>query len=1007
MADQITVLHVDDEQGFAELTAEYLERIADDLTVVTETNPDHTLDRLDDSIDCVVSDYEMPERNGLELFHLVRNRYPDLPFILFTGRGNEAVASEAVSAGITDYLQKDSSTDQYTILANRIRNAVERRRAQQERRRSERRFEAVFQDPQVQVGVLDPDGTVRKVNETALTAIGRSREAVLGKFLWDVPWLPTDDESDVRARVERAANGEYVDFEIDHTRTASAERSMNGFIRPVRNNTGDVVSLVVSGQDVTARNEREEELERISNLLSRVQRLANVGGWELDISTGPPYTGTPTDEFYRIYGLSPGVELSVDDLLEFAHPSDRELVEESVEGLLEAGDPFDIEIRIETVDGEQRWVRSIGAPIERDGEIVKARGAIVDITDLKEQQAELERKTDFLRQTQRIANVGGWEIDISETPYDIEWTDQLYEIFEIPPQEPLTPERILDFVHPDDHDRVKAEIERLLETGTQLAFEYRIRSGKGNERWLRVVSEGTDDETDVLRGAVLDITPLKRATRELQQREAELSRYREFTNTILDTLDDVFVIFDDERQIRRWNESLVSVTGYSPADLGAMTVGDLVETPDQSVIERAFEGESTAVETTLVTADGTTIPYEFVVERVETPEGDVRIAAIGRDISTRKEHEETLARTNRQLQTILETTTALVFVKDSDGHYRRANERFREVFADDETDVVGKTDVELFPEEIAEQIRADDRTILETEESIEREEEVPTTDGLRTFLTLKNPIYDDEGNVTGICGVATDITERAEYKADIERQKERLDEFASIVSHDLRNPLDVAMGQVRLAKADPSEEHLSVIERSLDRMQELIDDLLTLARQGERVTEIRPVAIENAIEQAWRSVQTGETTLETDVSGSIMADPTRLQQLFENLIRNAVEHGSSATASEPQAEDVLSADSGQTQSGRPQATTSDTDLMVTVRTLDDGSGFYFADDGTGIPEDERESVFRSGYSTSDTGTGFGLAIVREIAEAHGWTVTTTESEGGGARFEFRGVDAAE
>jgi len=1006
MADQIRVLHVDDEQGFAEMTAEYLERIADDLTVATETDPDRALEQLDDSIDCVVSDYEMPERNGLELFHLVQDRNPDLPFILFTGRGSEAVASEAVSAGVTDYLQKDGSTDQYTILANRIRNAVERRRAQRDRRRSEQRFEAVFQDPQVQVGVLDPDGTVRKANETALTAMGCSREAVFGEFLWDVPWVPTNDESDVRGWVERAANGEYVDFEIDHTRTTAAEHSMSGFIRPVRNNAGDVVSLVVSGRDVTGRNEREEELERIGNLLSRVQQLADVGGWELDVSTGPPYTGTPTDEFYRIYGLSPGIELSVDDLLEYAHPSDRELVEESVEGLLEAGDPFDIETRIETVDGEQRWVRSIGAPIERDGEIVKARGAIVDITDLKKQQAELERKTDFLRQTQRIANVGGWEIDISETPYDVEWTDQLYEIFEIPPEEPLTPDRILDFVHPDDHDRVKAEIERLLETGTELAFEYRIRTGKGNERWLRVVSEGIDDETDVLRGAVLDITPLKRATQELEQREAQLSRYREFTNTILDTLDDVFVIFDDERQVRRWNESLVSVTGYSPTALESMTVGDLVEAPDQSVIERAFEGESTTVETTLVTADGTTVPYEFVVDRVETPEGDVRVAAIGRDISTRKEREETLAKTNRQLQTILETTTALVFVKDSDGRYQRINERFREVFAGGETDVVGKTDIELFPEEIGEQIRADDRTILETGESIEREEELPTVEGSRTFLALKSPIYDDEGNVTGICGVATDITDRAEYKAHIERQKERLNEFASIVSHDLRNPLDVAMGRLRLAKADPSEEHLAVIEQSLGRMQELIEDLLTLARQGEAVTEIRPVAIENAIEQAWRSVQTGETTLETDVTGSIMADPARLQQFFENLIRNSVEHGS-ATTTEPQADDVVSATNGQAQSGRPQATTSGTDLTVTVGDLDDGSGFYVADDGTGIPEDEREDVFRSGYSTSESGTGFGLSIVREIAEAHGWTVTVTESADGGARFEFRSIDAAE
>jgi len=1017
MADNIRVLHVDDAQGFAEMTAEYLERVADDLTVVTATSPDDGLDRLDDSIDCVVSDYEMPERNGLELFDAVRDRYPDLPFVLFTGKGSEAVASEAITAGVTDYLQKDGSTDQYTILANRVRNAVERRRARRERERSERRFEAVFEDPQTLVGVLNPDGTVRKANQTALEAVDAPREAVVGQPFWELSWWPEGHSTEVEEWVERAADGEYVEVDIDHTTAGPAQFSYHGYIRPVRDDEGDIVSLVASGHDVTAKRERAETLERTRDLLAQTEQLASVGGWEIDVADGPPYEGTPTAGFYRLHGLDPDEQIAVEQTGELLHPDDRERVEDALSALLTEGEPFDLEARIVTPDGETRWVRSIGVPVEEDGEFDKCRGAMVDITDQKRQEAELERKTDLLRHAQQIADVGGWELDIAEPPYEATWTGQLFEIFGIPPRDAVTPDEVLSFVHPDDRDRVAAETERLIEEGEGLTQEYRIVTGEGEDRWLRVISERPDDRADIIRGATLDITEQKQTTQALRERERTLSQYKEFTDDIFDAVDDVFFLLDERGRVRRWNESLERVTGYDGEALASMDGVAFFRPEDRGTVAEASRAGDTTIELPLVDDRGNPVPYEFVFDRVETPEGERRTVAIGRDISARKEREEVLARTNRQLQTILETTTALVFLKDSDGRYQRINERFREVLVGGAMDVVGKTDAELFPDEIAQQIRADDREIIETGDSIEREEEVPTPHGSRTFLTLKNPIYDAEGNVTGICGVATDITERAEYKAHVERQKERLDEFASIVSHDLRNPLDVARGRLRLAKEDPSVEHLEAIERSLDRMQELIDDLLALARQGEAVTDVQPIAVENAVEQAWRSVRTGDATLETDIEGTVMADPTRLQQLFENLVRNSVEHGSAnsrsaaddsvehgSTAPPPEPEDGdLTPDSnGSMVSGTSQ--TAAGGITVTVGTLDDGTGFYVEDDGSGIPDDEREKVFRSGYSTAESGTGFGLAIVREIAEAHDWAVTVAESASGGARFEFHGVD---
>ena len=131
-SSRIEVLHIDDEPGLAETTAEFLQHEDDRLTVETATSASEGLDRLAEvAFDCVVSDYDMPEMNGIELLKAVRATYPDIPFVLFTGKGSEEIASEAVSAGVSDYLQKRGGTERYTLLANRIENLVAQHRAEE------------------------------------------------------------------------------------------------------------------------------------------------------------------------------------------------------------------------------------------------------------------------------------------------------------------------------------------------------------------------------------------------------------------------------------------------------------------------------------------------------------------------------------------------------------------------------------------------------------------------------------------------------------------------------------------------------------------------------------------------------------------------------------------------------------------------------------------------------------------------------------------------------------
>lgn len=217
-----------------------------------------------------------------------------------------------------------------------------------------------------------------------------------------------------------------------------------------------------------------------------------------------------------------------------------------------------------------------------------------------------------------------------------------------------------------------------------------------------------------------------------------------------------------------------------------------------------------------------------------------------------------------------------------------------------------------------------------------------------------------------------DQTERLrEREAELSRQNERLEEFASVVSHDLRNPLNVASGRLGLLAEECDSEHVEHIEQAHTRMGALIDDLLALARQGNRVSDTESVDLDELVRTCWLNVATADATIEANVVRSFDADRSRLQQLLENLFRNAVDHAGE-------------------------------DVTVTVGELPDG--FYVEDDGDGIPENEREEVFRTGYSPTEGGTGFGLSIVRQVAEAHGWEITATESSSGGTRFEITGVE---
>jgi PAS domain S-box-containing protein len=604
-----TVLHVDDETEFSDLTAELLERESALVDVVSASTGREALELLErESVDCVVSDYEMPDMDGLALLDAVRERHEGLPFILFTGRGSEEIASEAISAGVTDYLRKGGGTDQFALLANRIENAVEQARSRVS-------YRAVFENTDVGLTIRDTEtGTVVDVNQEYCDLLGYDRETLVGLGIEEI--------------------------------------------------TADV-----PGYDA----------ERAVELLER--------------ATG--------EESFR-----------------FEWPDRRS-------------------------DGSTRWVEIDATRVEIEGR----ERSLVTVHDIHERH----EREQVLKTLHRVAT----EIQNCET--------------------------------------IEAACERTVAAAESI-LEFEMCS-------VMVAEEG-------------------------------------------------------------WIVPKAMSTG-APED-GARRMR-----PDQGLVGKTYRtGESTVVDD--VGSDGESDPAKDTYRSgLSVPIGET---AVFQAVATEP---AAFSQQDRELAELLVAHTA------------RALDRIR-------------------------------------------------------------------------------------FEVELRRQNDRLNEFASVVSHDLRNPLTVAQGKLDLASEQCDSEHLDHLGDALERMTSITEDTLRLARHGGTVDDPGRVDLTTFADRCWSVVATGGATLTVSDPVAVSADSDRLQHVLENLFRNSVEHGG------------------------------ETPVSIRVGALPDG--FYVADDGPGIPEDERDQVFEPGYTTARDGTGFGLAIVREFAAAHGWNVRVTESADGGARFEFTGVE---
>ncbi|TKX50367.1 PAS domain S-box protein [Halorubrum sp. ASP121] len=1059
----IHVLHVDDEPDFAELTAEFLKREDDNFTVTTATSASEGLEHLSSGeFDCIVSDYDMPTQNGIEFLKSVRENSSDLPFVLFTGKGSEEIAGEAISAGVTDYLQKNRGTDQYTVLANRLRNAVERHRAQRERKRQRKAIETA----QEGISILNEDGEYIYVNQAYADMYEYEPEEVVGED-WDLT-CPADEQTIVQDVIMPTVakdgywSGETTGLRADGT-TFVEDHTV------AQTETGE---LICSVRDRSVEQEQETALTQFRTLVETLNDPVYV----VDETGQFEYVN---DAFIELVGYDRETIIGASPAL-IKSPEAVDRSEDYLGRILSSEGPDSMQFEIEILpnQGEPIPCEDHMGVLPYEGESFKGSvGILRDISQRKERESMLQKYQYAYESALNgiaIVNLDGKIVDVNAAFMDMWGYEKEGDVLGRPATSMWS-----------DPERAQSVLETVTDQGSREDELEAVRAD-GSTFYARGVNSYLRDEDENPIGVIASFFD----TTERREREAKL----ETQTAAMEASMDGIAILNPAGEYTYMNQAHADVFDYDADTLigsswQRLCDDDEIERIDQEVLPMLRDEGTWRGEVVGTRRDGSNVSQEVTLSLLD----DGKVIYTNRDITERKKREQELEQTNSVLRTIVETLPMGVLVEDTKRDVLIANDHLGETLGIpiDGEELIGRdcataaeeiksrfTDPEAFIEVISE--RLEQRELVQNEELhltdgrvIERDyvpytlpdgeanlwlyrdvttrkqqsqeleqaneflsqtqtvanvggwefdiqteslrwtDEVyrihgvnmdfeptiedavefyhpedratiqdaierVTTEGEPYDLELRIITADDEvrwvrtrgepwredGKIVGVRGTFQDITQR------IKRQQ-RLEEFASVVSHDLRNPLNVATGHLDLVANECDSDHLDSVRRALERMEALIEDLLILAQDNKEVSDTQPVDLAMIADGCWENVQTEQGRIITTVDQTVWADNSRLKQVFENLFRNAVEHGG------------------------PEVT-------VTVGELADG--FYVEDDGAGISTNERNAVFEMGYSQSANGTGFGLNIVKQIVDAHDWQIRVTDGTDGGARFEITNVN---
>lgn len=1021
-----SVLYVDDEPVLLELGKTFLE-MSGSLNVDTAISAAEAIRLISTHpVDCIISDYQMPEMDGIAFLKFIRANHGHLPFILFTGRGREEVVIEAFSNAADFYLQKGGDpTAQFFELEHKIKLAIERRKTQDELRGSRQRMADIIDHLPDATLAIDLDHRVIAWNIAMEEMTLVKKEDVLGTTdrSYAIPFygekrpllldmILSDDPEIGKKYPGITRKGNKLISEIYIQRLCGGKGAYLWFIAsPLYDTEGKVIGAIESIRNVTGTHKTLDELQA-----SQQRYRAVVEDQTEFISRFLP-DGTHVfvnDAYCRYFGKSAEEILGTKFKPEI-YPEDVQKIQDHIRSLTPDHPEKTIEHRILMDGGTIRWQQwSDRAIFDENGQVREYQSVGRDITSQKHAEDELRRtyenltaaeeemhaqfeelrnREDALRESERKLQgiVRGSPIPqfvIDKNHRVISWNHALEEYSGIRSSDILgTTDPWMAFYHSKRPvladliiDNLPDEIERWYSgkffpsryvEGAFEVTDFFPHMGVGG-KWLFFTGSALRDSQGRIVGAVEtleDVTDIKLKEEELRSSEEKYRR-------ILEDMQDVYYRSDKEGNLIMISPSGVRLLAYDSADeiMGSSIAANMYYNPEQRKEFLAAIGKYgfvTGMEVILKRKDGTPVPVSTSSHKYFDKDGNfLGVEGLFRDISDQKKSDEALRQSEERYRALFENTgTAMVLIEDSTV-IRIANAEFIRMSGHPREEIEGKMRWTSFVvKEDLDRMLDQHRLRRERHESALRNYDFRfvTNDGdIRNIYLTIDVIPGSQQSVASLM----DITEKVQAQESLRVANRKLNLLYSITRHDILNQLTSLFGFLELARQNVTDPTLlSYLERE-KKAAESIRSHIEFTRDYQEVGVRAPEwqRVEIVIKDAGQSDGMKRITLSVDVGDVEIYADLLLQKVFYTLIDNATRHGGDVT--------------------KIQFTTQESEEFLIISC---------EDDGVGVPPDVKDKIFTRQYFQN---TGLGLFLSQEILSITGLVLKETGIAGKGARFEI-------